>query len=389
MRAEGLRRKQTLVGAAGADATNGLRPAPSRQFQRVKSLAARGIHAEAPPPAPVRAAFLPENFDMPAAVRAMREIIREQNPEIRPEMLEPGFVKSTWCTDFDGTLGRSANIPVMLKWSEDVAVGDKVFKKGSYVEDPVTHEPLMIHGMTGADAFQDLAALQKDERYKNLPWTAQNPDGSTRNRFAQDWVAFDDVVQAMKTPLESKMVRTLKNASAQIASFIITSRTSEAVGEGMHGALMSKGADVWGVITCGDPAVQARLGVTDAELNPTGKKDPALDGKRKAIIQMIILEMLQPDSHSWRDDSRGNTGRTIESMAAMHPDKNISVYDVDHVVGKNHSKPRLVARSNGQGQFKDMRKGLRGTLWTPDKIAAHDQEPIPQQPQLRLKDVAR
>jgi hypothetical protein len=374
-------------------------------------------------PDPVNPAFLPADFNMEQAVNGMRDLLLEQNPKLKPEMLEPGYVQNIWASDFDGTLGRSANIPVLLAASEDIvqtdagivglgtrrwaseADGKLLMRKDDLFADPKTQAPLMLHAMTSADTAQDLKFLQTVDpavpgsgKYKDLPWTTSlNADGSPspapRNLFAQVWSGFDDPVMTMKTPIEPKMVRTLKQASQAdevTASFIISHRMSTKIVPGMHAALLAtntkkdvaagRTADVWGVIATGDPQVQAKLGITDPKLS---------DGQQKAIVQAILQTMLSARTMSWRDDSRGNTGRAIEALAGMFPKTTIRIYDVDHVVGKNHSVPRLIALSNRRGQFQDMRKGMKGTLWTADKLAAHDNEKIPLQPQLTLRDVAR
>jgi len=323
-------------------------------------------------------AFLPTDFDMGAAVSAMRKLLLAQNPDLTEEMLRPGQVSRTWATDFDGTLGRSANIPVLLRANADVVSdGKTLMKKGDLFRDPMTHEPLMLHALTGTDVAQDLKALQA--KYPQLPWTAANGDGTTRSLVQQDFSAFDDPVEAMQTPLESSLVRDLQgsaNSRDKLASFVITSRTNSAVADGIHAALKARDADVWGVITCGDPKVQAALGVADPNIS---------DGQRKAIIQMILLSMLNPAAHSWRDDSRGNTGRAIESLAAKFPGMDISVFDANHVPGQNHSEMQLVARSDGHGGFVDPRDGGE---WTQQRLAAHDAEPLPLLPQLTLQDIA-
>ena len=327
-----------------------------------------GQAKNAAPPAAVDPPFMPVGFDVNAAVDGLRKLLVDQGVPLA--QLQPGKALHTLTTDFDGTLGRSGNIPVFLRAKADVvdANGAVTMKAGDYFKDDKGND-LMLHGLTGVDVGNDMTMLKT--KYPTLPWAS----------VTQDWSAWDDRALTMKTPLEDKMVRRIKDAAKATeptASFIITARTNAQVAGGMHEALKARGTDVTGVICTGDAAVQKQLHVDDPKLS---------DGQRKALVQMIIVTMYGGvKSHSFTDDGPGNDAASISSLAAKFPTTNVSVFQAVHVVGKNHSTPKLIAQSNGLGGFNDPRDG---SAWTPEKIDAFAKSTLPPLPQLTPDSVAR
>lgn len=318
--------------------------------------------AKAPAVAPVDPSFLPAGFDMNAAVDGLRKLLVAQG--VPESMLQPGAVKHTVMTDFDGTLGRSAHVPVFLRAKADVVGpdGKVTMKAGAYFQDEKGND-LMLHGLTGADVRKDLAALQA--KYPNLPWA----------QVTQDWHAFDDRALALRTPLEGSMVRMLENAAPQTALLVITNRTTQDVAGGIRENVLHATAGrlaVTGVLTTGSAEVQKALGIDSPALS---------DGRRKAIAQIVALELFGPGvtSHRYYDDSVSNDAPAITALAAKFTGMDVKVFEADHTLD-NHAVPKLVAKSNGRGGFVDPRDG---STWTPEKVDAFAKsDPQPLLPQL-------
>jgi hypothetical protein len=334
------------------------KPATPRQAKAVDSFQAA---PPAAPPASVDPAFLPAGFDMNKAVDGLRQILIAQG--VPAESLQPGKVQNTAMTDFDGTLGRTADVPVFLRAKTDVTGpdGKLIMKAGDYFKDDKGND-LMIRGITGADVGKETAALKA--KFPNLPWAS----------VTQDWHAFDDRALAMKTPLNEKVLRSLEEPTKKgpTALLVITSRTTQDVAGGIRENILNKTGDKFatvGVVTTGVPDVQKALGIDSPTLT---------DGQRKAIVQMVAMTMLGGPalkSHRFYEDSVGNDAPAIASIPGKFPTVETKIFEADHNLD-NTSTPKLVASSNGRGQAIDPRDG---SLWTADKITAYassDPQPL-------------
>jgi hypothetical protein len=326
----------------------------------------------APPPAGVDPAFLPPGFDMNKAVEGLRGVLQAQG--VPADQLQPGKITNTAMTDFDGTLGATADTPVYLRAKADVvgADGKVTMKAGDYFKDDKGND-LMIRGITGQEVGNELKALQA--KFPSLPWS----------NVTQDWHAFDDRALAMKTPLNKGVLDSLETPTKDgpTALFVITSRTTQDVAGGIRENVQRQAGNKFasiGVVTTGVPDVQKALGIDSPTLT---------DGQRKAIVQMVAMTMLGGQnnikSHRFYEDAVGNDAPAIQALPAKFPGVDTKVFLAMHEQN-NHSVPRLVARSNGQGQAVD----AKGALWTPDKLTAFaTSDPQPTLPLLTPSTVAR
>jgi hypothetical protein len=315
---------------------------------------------------------VPAGFDMNKAVDGLRQILIAQG--VPAESLQPGAVQHTAMTDFDGTLGRTANVPVFLRAKADVTGpdGKVIMKAGDYFKDDKGND-LMIRGITGADGKKELAALQA--KYPNLPWS----------NVTQDWHAFDDRALALKSPLNTAVLKSLEEPTKKgpTALFVITSRTTQDVAGGLRENILNKTGNKFatvGVITTGAADVQKALGLDSPTLT---------DGQRKAMVQLIAMTMLGGPtlkSHRFYEDSVGNDAPAIQAVPAKFPGVETQVFLADHHPD-NTSTPELIARSNGRGQATDPRDG---STWTSDKLTAFAaSDPQPLLPLLTPAQIAR